>query len=118
VLTVLVTARPCRTATRHKTLLVEPEQGLPSIRLAWADGGYAGEGWYRAKDPAAPDAENREKPMTAHIQSSCRGRWVVESNPPHPQPVLDSPVNRPHVRDYDRLHAHHETLQSIEAMIS
>jgi transposase len=82
---------------------VEPAQGLPSVRLAWADGGYAGQLVTWAKTALKLTLQIVRRPDDLHTFKVLPRRWVVERT------LAWITRHRRTVRDYERLPAHHET---------
>ena len=84
---------------------MEPAQGLPPVRLAWADGGYAGKlvTWARTRLKPKLTLEIVKRPDDLHTFKVLPRRWVVERT------LSWITRHRRTVRDYERLPAHHET---------
>ena len=64
-LTVLVTAASVQDRDAARPLLWNLRRAFPSVRLAWADGGYAGKlvTWAAEQAQAEADAGNRQRPV-------------------------------------------------------
>jgi putative transposase len=96
-LTVLVTAASVQDRDAAKPLLWNLRKAFPSVRLAWADGGYAG------KLKPKLTLEIVKRPDDLHTFKVLPRRWVVERT------LSWITRHRRTVRDYERLPAHHET---------
>lgn len=104
-LTVLVTAAGVQDRDGAKPLLWNLRRAFPSVRLAWADSGYAGKLVTWAKTKLRPR-------LTIHVVKRTEQhkfivlprRWVVERT------FSWITRSRRTVRDYERLPAHHETI--------
>ncbi len=104
-LTVLVTAASVQDRDAAKPLLWNLRRAFPSVRLAWADGGYAGKLviWARTKLKPKLTLEIVKRPDDLHTFQVLPRRWVVERT------LSWITRHRRTVRDYERLPAHHET---------
>jgi transposase len=102
-LTVLVTAASVQDRDAARPLLWNLRRAFPSIKLAWADGGYAGKlvTWAKARLSLALAIVKR--PDDLHAFQVLPRRWVVERT------LSWITRHRRTVRDYERLPAHHET---------
>ena len=102
-LAVLVTAASMQDRDAARPLLWNLRRAFPSIRLAWADGGYAGKlvTWAKARLRLALEIVKR--PDDLHTFQVLPRRWVVERT------LSWITRHRRTVRDYERLPAHHET---------
>jgi transposase len=104
-LTVLVTAASVQDRDAAKPLLWNLRRAFPSVRLAWADGGYAGKlvTWAAGKLKPKLTLEIVKRPDDLHTFQVLPRRWVVERT------LSWITRHRRTVRDYERLPAHHET---------
>jgi len=104
-LTVLVTAASVQDRDAAKPLLWNLRRAFPSVRLAWADGGYAGKlvTWAAGKLKPKLKLEIVRRPDDLHTFQVLPRRWVVERT------LSWITRHRRTVRDYERLPAHHET---------
>ena len=104
-LTVLVTAASVQDRDAAKPLLWNLRKAFPSVRLAWADGGYAGKlvTWAAGKLKPKLKLEIVRRPDDLHTFQVLPRRWVVERT------LSWITRHRRTVRDYERLPAHHET---------
>jgi len=102
-LTVLVTAASIQDRDAAKPLLWNLKKAFPRVRLAWADGGYAGKLVTWSKTAFKLSLEIVKRPDDLHAFKVLRRRWVVERT------LAWSTRHRRTVRDYERLPAHHET---------
>jgi transposase len=102
-LTVLVTAASVQDRDAAKPLLWNLRKAFPQIRLAWADGGYAGKLVTWAKTALKLTVEIVRRPDDLHTFQVLPRRWVVERT------LAWITRHRRTVRDYERLPAHHET---------
>jgi transposase len=82
---------------------MEPEEGIPKVRLAWADGGYAGKLVTWSKTALKLTLQIVKRPDDLHTFKVLPRRWVVERT------LAWITRHRRTVRDYERLPAHHET---------
>ena len=83
---------------------MESEEAFPKIRLAWADGGYAGKLVTWAKKALNLTVQIVRRPDDLHTFQVLPRRWVVERT------LAWITRCRRAVRDYERLIAHHETV--------
>jgi transposase len=104
-LTVLVTAASVQDRDAAKPLLWNLRKAFPAVRLAWADGGYAGKlvTWAARKLKPKLRLEIVKRPDDLHTFQVLPRRWVVERT------LSWITRHRRTVRDYERLPAHHET---------
>jgi putative transposase len=102
-LTVLVTAASVQDRDAAKPLLWNLRKAFPSVRLAWADGGYAGKLIPWAKAALKLTVQIVRRPDDLHTFQVLPRRWVVERT------LAWITRHRRTVRDYERLPAHHET---------
>ena len=104
-LTVLVTAASVQDRDAAKPLLWNLRRAFPSVRLAWADGGYAGKlaTWAAGKLKPKLTLQIVRRPDDLHTFQVLSRRWVVERT------LSWITCHRRTVRDYERLPAHHET---------
>jgi transposase len=102
-LAVLVTAASVQDRDAAKPLLWNLRRAFPSVRLAWADGGYAGKLVTWAKTALKLTVEIVRRPDDLHTFQVLPRRWVVERT------LAWITRHRRTVRDYERLPAHHET---------
>jgi transposase len=104
-LTVLVTAASTQDRDAAKPLLWNLRRAFPSVKLAWADGGYAGKlvTWARTRFKPKLTLEIVKRPDDLHTFKVLPRRWVVERT------LSWITRHRRTVRDYERLAAHHET---------
>ncbi len=100
---VLVTAASMQDRDAARPLLWNLRRAFPSIRLAWADGGYAGKLVTWAKTRLRLTLEIVKRPDDLHTFKVLPRRWVVERT------LSWITRHRRTVRDYERLPAHHET---------
>jgi len=102
-LTVLVTAASVQDRDAARPLLWNLRRAFPQIRLAWADGGYAGRLVSWAKTALHLTLEIVRRPDDLHTFQVLPRRWVVERT------LSWITRHRRTVRDYERLPSHHET---------
>jgi transposase len=104
-LTVLVTAASVQDRDAARPLLWNLRRAFPSVKLAWADGGYAGKlvTWAASKLKPKLKLEIVRRPDDLHTFQVLPRRWVVERT------LSWITRHRRTVRDYERLAAHHET---------
>jgi transposase len=104
-LTVLVTAASVQDRDAAKPLLWNLRRAFPAVRLAWADGGYAGKlvTWAASMLKPKLKLEIVRRPDDLHAFQVLPRRWVVERT------LSWITRHRRTVRDYERLPAHHET---------
>ena len=104
-LTVLITAAGVQDRDGAKPLLWNLRRAFPSVRLAWADSGYAGKLVTWAKTKLRPRLTLQVVKRTElHKFIVLPRRWVVERT------LAWITRSRRTVRDYERLPAHHETI--------
>jgi transposase len=103
-LTVLITAAGLQDRDAAKPLLWNLKKASPKIRLAWADGGYAGKLVTWAKRALRLTLEIVRRPDDLHTFQVLPRRWVVERT------LAWITRCRRTVRDYERLTGHHETI--------
>jgi transposase len=79
-LTVLITAAGLQDRDAAKPLLWNMRKAFPTIRLAWADGGYAGKlvTWARTKLKPKLTLQIVKRPDDLHTFQVLPRRWVVE----------------------------------------
>ena len=102
-LTVLVTAASVQDRDAARPLLWNLRKAFPSVKLAWADGGYAGKLVTWAKTALKLTVQIVRRPDDLHTFQVLPRRWVVERT------LAWITRHRRTVRDYERLAAHHET---------
>jgi transposase len=102
-LTVLVTAASVQDRDAAKPLLWNLKKAFPKVRLAWADGGYAGKPVTWARTTLKLTLEIVRRPDDLHTFKVLPRRWVVERTPAW------ITRHRRTVRDYERIPSHHET---------
>ena len=85
-LTVLVTAASVQDRDAAKPLLWNLRKAFPSVRLAWAGGGYAGKLVSWAKTALRLTVEIVRRPDDLHTFQVLPRRWVVERTLDHPAP--------------------------------
>jgi transposase len=102
-LTVLVTAASVQDRDAAKPLLWNLKKAFPKVRLAWADGGYAGKLVTWSRTALKLTLEIVKRPDDLHTFKVLPRRWVVERT------LAWITRHRRTVRDYERLPAHHET---------
>jgi transposase len=103
-LTVLVTAASVQDRDAAKPLLWNLRKAFPGIRLAWADGVYAGKLVTWAKTALKLTLQIVRRPDDLHTFQVLPRRWVVERT------LAWITRRRRTVRDHERLTAHHETI--------
>jgi transposase len=103
-LTVLVTAASVQDRDAARPLLWNLRKAFPAIRLAWADGIYAGKLVTWAKTALKLTVQIVRRPDNLHTFQVLPRRWVVERT------LAWITRCRRTVRDYERLTAHHETM--------
>ena len=88
-----------------RPLLWNLRKAFPPVKLAWADGGYAGKlvTWARTKLKPKLTLQIVRRPDDLHTFKVLPRRWVVERT------LSWITRHRRTVRDYERLPAHHET---------
>ena len=102
-LTVLVTAASVQDRDAAKPLLWNLRKAFPTVKLTWADGGYAGKLVTWAKTHLRLTLQIVKRPDDLHTFKVLPRRWVVERT------LAWITRHRRTVRDYERLTAHHET---------
>jgi transposase len=102
-LAVLVTAASVQDRDAARPLLWNLRRAFPTVRLAWADGGYAGKLVSWAKARLRLTLEIVKRPDDLHTFKVLPRRWVVERT------LSWITRHRRTIRDYERLPAHHET---------
>ncbi len=102
-LTVLVTAASVQDRDAARPLLWNLKKAFPTIKLTWADGGYAGKLVTWAKTRVKLTLQIVKRPDDLHTFKVLPRRWVVERT------LSWITRHRRTVRDYERLAAHHET---------
>jgi transposase len=104
-LTVLITAAGVQDRDGARPLLWNLRRGFPSVRLTWADSGYAGKlvTWARTKLKPRLTVQIVKR-TEQHKFIVLPRRWVVERT------FSWITRSRRTVRDYERLPAHHETV--------
>jgi transposase len=102
-LTVLITVAGIQDRDAARPLLWNLKRAFPSVRLAWADSGYAGQlvTWAKTKIRLTLQIVKR---IEQHKFIVLPRRWVVERT------FSWITRSRRTVRDYERLPAHHETM--------
>jgi transposase len=103
-LTVLVTAASVQDRDAARPLLWNLRKAFPKIRLAWADGIYAGQLIPWAKTALKLTVQIVRRPDDLHTFQVLPRRWVVERT------LAWITRHRRTVRDYERLTEHHETI--------
>jgi transposase len=103
-LTVLITAAAVQDRDAAKPLLWNLRRAFPAVKLAWADGGYAGKLVTWAKKALKLTLEIVRRPDDLHTFQVLPRRWVVERT------LAWITRCRRTVRDYERLAEHHETI--------
>src|SRR5438445_5804906 len=96
-LTVLITAAGIQDRDAARPLLWNLRRAFPQIRLAWADGGYAGRLVSWAKTALHLTLEIVRRPDDLHTFQVLPRRWVVERT------LSWITRHRRTVRDYERL---------------
>jgi transposase len=102
-LTVLVTAASVQDRDAARPLLWNLRRAFPSVKLTWADGGYAGKLVSWAKTRLRLTLQIVRRPDDLHTFQVLPRRWVVERT------LAWITRHRRTVRDYERTAAHHET---------
>ena len=103
-LTVLVTAAAVQDRDAARPLLWNLRRAFPSVRLAWADGGYAGKLVSWAKKALKLTLVIVRRPDDLHTFQVLPRRWVAGRT------LAWITRCRRTVRDYERLTGHHETI--------
>jgi putative transposase len=102
-LTVLVTAASVQDRDAARPLLWNLRWAFPQVKLAWADGGYAGKLVSWAKARLHLTLQIVKRPDDLHTFKGLPRRWVVERT------LSWITRHRRTVRDYERQAARHET---------
>jgi transposase len=102
-LTVLVTTAAVQDRNAARPLLWNLCRAFPSVKLTWADGGYAGKLVTWAKTALGLTVQIVKRPDDLHTFKVLPRRWIVERT------LAWITGCRRTVRDYERLPAHHET---------
>jgi transposase len=102
-LTILITAASVQDRDAAKPLLWNLRKAFPGVKLAWADGGYAGKLVTWAKTTLKITLQIVKRPDDLHTFKVLPRRWVIERT------LAWITRHRRTVRDYERLPAHHET---------
>ena len=99
-LTVLITAAGIQDRDAAKPLLWNLRRAFPTVKLTWADGGYAGKlvTWAAGKLKPKLTLEIVRRPDDLHTFKVLPRRWVVERT------LAWITCCRRTVRDYERLH--------------
>jgi transposase len=102
---VLVTAASVQDRDAARPLLWNLRKAFPAVKLAWADGGYAGKLVTLAAIRLKPKLtlQTVKRPDDLHTFQVLPRRWIVERT------LSWITRHRRTVRDYERLAAHHET---------
>jgi transposase len=103
-LTVLITTAGLQDRDAARPLLWNLRRAFPSVKLAWADGGYAGKLVTWAKKALRLTLEIVRRPDDLHTFQVLPRRWVVERT------LAWITRCRRTVRDYERLTEHHEAI--------
>jgi putative transposase len=103
-LTVLVTAASVQDRDGARPLLWNLARAFPSIKLVWADGGYAGKLITWAQAALCVTMEIVRRPGQLHTFQVLPRRWVVERT------FAWITRFRRTIRDYERLPEHHEAM--------
>jgi len=103
-LTVLITAASVQDRDAAKPLLWNLKKAFPKIKLAWADGIYAGKLVAWAMKALKLTLEIVRRPDDLHTFKVLPRRWVVERT------LAWITRCRRTARDYERLPEHHETI--------
>jgi transposase len=103
-LTILVTAAGVQDRDGARPLLWNLRKAFPKVKLAWADGGYAGKLVIWAKDKLSLTVEIVKLPDDLHTFKVLPRRWVVERT------LAWITRSRRTIRDCERLPARHETM--------
>jgi transposase len=86
-LTVLVTAASVQDRDAARPLLWNLRRAFPSIRLAWADGGYAGKLVTWSKTALKLTLQIVKRPDDLHTFKVLPRRWVADAGVDHPPPA-------------------------------
>jgi len=100
---VLVTAASVQDRDAAKPLLWNLKKAFPKVRIAWADGGYAGKPVTWARTSLKLTLEIVKRPDDLHAFKVLPRRWAVKRT------LAWITRHRRTVLDYERLPAHHET---------
>jgi transposase len=103
-LAVMITAASVQDRDAARPLLWNLRRAVPSIKLAWADGAYAGKLVTWAKTRLALRLEIVKRPDDLHTFQVLPRRWVVERT------LAWITAYRRCARDYERLTSHHEAM--------
>ena len=106
-LTVLITAAGLQDRDAAKPLLWNLKKAFPAVRLAWADGGYAGKLVSWAKTALKLTLQIVRRPDDLHTFQVLPRRWVVERTLAWITPV---PAHCPRLRAPDRAPRDHRLL--------
>ena len=118
-LTVLITAAGRQDRDAARPLLWNLKKAFPAVRLAWADGGYAGKLVTWAKTALKLTLQIVRRPDDLHAFQVLRRRWVVERTLAWitrcRRTVRDYELPRRRGNScypwkYERLPAHHESI--------
>ncbi len=102
-LKVLVTAASVQDCDTARPLLWNLRKAFPTIKLTWADGGYAGKLVSWAKTQLHLTLQIVKRPDDLHTFKVLPRRWVVERT------LAWITRHRRTIRDHERLTSHHET---------
>ena len=102
----LVTAASVQDRDAARPLLWNLRKAFPQVKLAWADGGYAGKlvTWARTKLKPKLTLQIVRRPGDLHTFQVLPRRWVVERT------LAWITRCRRAVRDHERTAGHHETI--------
>ncbi len=102
----LITAAGVQDRDGANPLLWNLRRAFPSVKLAWADGGYTGKlvTWARTAFKPRLTLHIVKRPDNLHAFQVLPRRWVVERT------LAWITRCRRAVRDYERLPGHHETI--------
>ena len=103
-LTVLITAARLQDRDAARPLLWNLKKAFPAVRLAWADGGYAGKLITWAKTALKLTLQIVRRPDDLHAFQVLPRRRIVERT------LAWITGCRRTVRDYERLAAHRESI--------
>ena len=98
-LTVLVTAASIQDRDAAKPLLWNLRRAFPSVKLAWADGGYTGKLVTWSATALKLPIQIVKRPDDLHVFKVLPRRWVVERT------LACITRHRRTARDYERLEA-------------
>ena len=112
-LTVLITAAEARIAMEQSRYCGTCAVPFPQGKLAWADGGYAGElvTWATTTLKPRLTVQIVKRPGDLHTFQVLPRRWVVE------RPMAWITRYRRTVRDCERLPGHHETIRVLPGVL-